>query len=511
MVYCLVIDLIGSTETGLQMPQWRWDAFNRSLVDQLGPHLEPLGLQKAAVRFGGDGWLLFVDEVDSVPALCCLALVMAGTFQDDMAQRLTAEPDSIPPLRLAIAAGRDIRCVLPDGRTEWLGDSARRASRAAAYCAPNEVLVSASIHEACPRDFVYAAVDLAGRPPEQQPKRVEEELDLYVLSDVNAAAACDAEAPECFVYTLKALGRTTEAVEMVSAVSDCIAAEVAEPGADRMPAVGRWNRMLHFAPTHESAQGILADMRAAGARPTVGTYNALMSLAPSYDEAKTWLTVMRDEGIAPNVYTYSTLVSRAPSYDEAKTWLTTMRDEGIAPNVVTYSTLVSRAPSYDEAKTWLTVMRDEGIAPDLYTYNSLLSKDLTGVAAGHLLEWFWSEPYHPERALEAAIKSYRRAKLHDQALRICLHYPHLPAAKSLIRARPEQALACFESAIKADPRHPDADYALGVAFMELGRDEEARPHLVRALELTAIAKRQDAIRQWLADIDGRTARRKPGG
>src|SRR5205807_9802220 len=77
LVSCLSIDLIGSTKAGLELTAARLDRFNTSLVSQIKPHLEKLGLRDALVKFTGDGWLLMTDEAEKVPvpAFCCLATI----------------------------------------------------------------------------------------------------------------------------------------------------------------------------------------------------------------------------------------------------------------------------------------------------------------------------------------------------------------------------------------------------------------------------------------------------
>ena len=51
-----------------------------------------------------------------------------------------------------------------------------------------------------------------------------------------------------------------------------------------------------------------------------------------------------------------------------------------------------------------------------------------------------------------------------------------------------------------DPQHPNADYAIGVAFMELGREPEAVPHLKKALKLATADRRKKDIEERLSRI-----------
>ncbi|MCD5417690.1 hypothetical protein LR021_05010 [Candidatus Bipolaricaulota bacterium] len=153
-VFCLSIDLIGSTEAGLKLTTQRLDSFNISLVNQIRPHLEKLGLTDALIKFTGDGWLVMTEKPKKVSALCCLATIMATRFQDEMSQKTGIVKDKIPSLRLGICSGRDIRVELPDGRKDWVGHSARRATRASGCCLPNEILINASVYDGAFRNFV---------------------------------------------------------------------------------------------------------------------------------------------------------------------------------------------------------------------------------------------------------------------------------------------------------------------------------------------------------------------
>src|SRR5271157_668905 len=145
LVSCLSIDLIGSTKAGLELTTAQLDRFNRSLVSQLKPHLEKLGLSGALLKFTGDGWLLMTGVADEVPALCCLATVLANRFQLEMSTATGIPADRIPELRLAICAGRDVSVELPDGRHDLVGDSARRATRLSGSCFGNEILIDDTV------------------------------------------------------------------------------------------------------------------------------------------------------------------------------------------------------------------------------------------------------------------------------------------------------------------------------------------------------------------------------
>jgi tetratricopeptide (TPR) repeat protein len=768
-VYCLSIDMIGATECGLKFTTREFDRFNRRLVEQIKPHLEKLHLAGALLKFTGDGWLLMIHEVEQVPALCCLAVIMANGFQDEMSQLTGIAIGRIPPLRLAICAGQDTYVVLPDGRKDWVGDSARRAIRASGYCFPNEILIDEPVRYIVFRDFYVETTDFKQRAPEYQPKRMEEDLSVHVLGEPKPEAAADSEAPEYFVYTLSVIGKTREAQIVAERVSERLGDEVSKLGLAEMAARQRilrsWNRimaglpdyssaihmlkgirdaelapdvvtyniLINKAPDHDGAkawvdtmreegirlnvvtyntlikkapdydtarawvdtmreegvqpdvvtynasidkapdydtarawvdmmrkegvqhsvvtydilikkapdydtarawtdamreegiqpdvvtyntlikkapdydaarawldtmrregiepsvvtydiliekahdyhtakafvdtmhaegiqlnvvtyntlikkapdydtakawvdtmreEGIQPDivtyntsmekapdydtakawldmMRREGVQPSIVTYDTLINKAPDYDTAKAWLDMMRKEGVQPNVITYNTLIKKAPDYDTARAWVDTLHEEGIQPDVVTYSTLIKKAPDYDTARAWVDTTREEGIQPDVVTYSTLFGKDLSKQSANEILEWYLAQKHHPEQSIQVAIAGYRRIHRIDQALRLALDYPHLEAARKLMRAHEEDALSYFRIMADRDSERPNAEYALGVALMELGREVEAQPHLKTALKLARVGPRTAVIKDWLRQIDRKLARERP--
>src|ERR1017187_6070862 len=85
-VSCLCIDLIGSTKASLNRTTQQNDTFNHALVEQIKPHLKQLDLEKALVKFTGDGWLVMTNDTNQRSALCCLALIQAKKFQSEMSK-----------------------------------------------------------------------------------------------------------------------------------------------------------------------------------------------------------------------------------------------------------------------------------------------------------------------------------------------------------------------------------------------------------------------------------------
>jgi tetratricopeptide (TPR) repeat protein len=319
--------------------------------------------------------------------------------------------------------------------------------------------------------------------------------------------APDYEAAKGWLERMTAEGIQPNVFTYSTLISKAPDYEAAKGWLERMTAEGiqpnvfTYSTLISKAPDYEAAKGWLERMTAEGIQPDVFTYSTLISKAPDYEAAKGWLERMTAEGIQPDVFTYSMLISKAPDYKAAKGWLERMTAEGIQPDVFTYSMLISKAPDYKAAKGWLERMTAEGIQPNVFTYSTLFSKDLSKQSADDLLKWYLDQKYHPEEPIQAAIAVYRRSRHLDQALRLALDYPHLEAARKLIRDYPEKALAYFRAISEHDPQHRNAEYALGVALMELGKKREAEPHLRKALKLAKTGPRELAIKEWLHQIE----------
>ena len=473
-VYCFCMDMIKSTKLGLELTTASFDRFNKSLVKQIESHLENLGLADTILKFTGDGWLLMTHDVNKVSALCCLATIMAERFRGEMSHLAEIALDRIPSLRLTICSGRDMLVKLPDGREDWVGDSARRAVRASGCCYPNEILIDdGTMRSSCLRDFDANPVDVEKRIEEFLLKETEEVFPLYVLGELKLEAATEPKAPTYFVYTLGQIGKVEEAKAAGHRIAERL--------------------------TDEATKLDITDKE--GVQRNLRSWNRLMASLPDYSSTLEMLKRIRTAGLVPDVVTYNTLINNAPDYDAAKTWVETMRAEGIQPNVVTYNTLINKAPDYNAAKTWVKTMRAEGIQPNVITYSTLFSKDLSDKSAEDILTWYLSQEYHPEKALQAAIAAYRRIRRTNEALRLALDYPHLQAARRLIRKHEKEALSYFTTIYDHDPEHPNASYALGVALMELGKEQEAQPYLKKALKLARPGPRKVVIKEWLRQID----------
>jgi class 3 adenylate cyclase len=377
-VSCLAIDLIGSTRVGLDLTTAMLDRFNISLVEQINPHLQALGLENCLVKFTGDGWLIMTPDANEVPALCCLALIVANGFQREMARVTDIERERIPALRLAICSGRDVPIRMPDGRGDWVGDSARRAVRISGYCFPNEILIDEPIRLHAFRDFNVKSADIQHRPPEYRPKRMEELISCYVLGLPKAATVEGPGAPPQFVYTMQTIEKAREVTPVGQRTMQRLSYDTSTLGAAELESLRRllegWNTMMRGEPTYERALDVLKKIDDAGLSPDLGTYKILIDKSPDYESAASWARKMLDEGIQPDSDVYADLITRAPDYVAANNWVESMRRADIRPNLATYNSLIQLAPDQGSARAWLTEMQAQGIRPDRSTHRALLAK-----------------------------------------------------------------------------------------------------------------------------------------
>ena len=464
-VFALSIDLIKSTTAGLNRTTEANDRFNVSLIQQIKPHLDGLDLAKAVTQFVGDGWVVKTKDVNQLPALCCLAIIMAKKFKIEMSIQTGIGEADIPSLRIAVCSGRDVEAELPDNRIDFVGDSTRRAVRASGYCGENEILINATVREAVFRDFMVKDQDIT-QNRRSNSKESEEMFPLYVLHELKTEAAASSNAPAIFVYTLGAIGRANEAIKIAERVGERDAQIVKRDPAKRPRIIPGWNSVVLSLPDFKSALGMVDRIKARGLNP---------------DQA-----------------TYSILIKKAPNFAEGQKLLDAMRKDGLAPDVITYSTLINKA-DFAEGQKLLDAMRKDGLAPNVITYTSLFKKVL-GQSAEKVLKWYLAQPNHPDMAINTGIAVYQNSRETQQALRLALDYAHLPAARKLVRTKPEESVLYYQSIIDENPNHPNAHYALGIAYMEQGHMKKARPPLEKALKLATQETRKTVIREWLRQI-----------
>ncbi|MEA2553503.1 MAG: hypothetical protein QOJ65_1679 [Fimbriimonadaceae bacterium] len=523
------MDLKGSTSSGLRLSTRKLDRFNLALVNHISPHLQAVQLEHAVVKFTGDGWLVMSDEQEDAARLCCLAMIMSRSFQQDMYNETGIALENIPTMRLSVCWGRDIPVTLHTGQRDFVGNSVRHAVRACQFCQDNEVLVDETVRTWVAHDFVTRRADLENRQSAVPDAKTEEDMALHVLEELRPEAAIDPDAPVYFVNTLAVIGRAVEAERLASKISDQLLRASGVAG-DQSGLLSRWNALLASNLDYDTAREVLNDLRLSGLQPDVNTYNALIEKGTDTRSQSKWLEQMVHEGIQPNSATFNALIrsakdettaerrlnrmqamsvspdqgtlsaaiDKASNFDVATRWLARFEQAGVKPDATAYDLLVHKAETFDQAKQLIERMMGEKIQPQETTFIELFSKDLTGVLADDLLRWYLGLPYHPTHPVKRAIANYRRANRLDDALRLALDYPHTDTALKTIRQHPNQALAYFRSVVEADPKHANGTYALGMALLEVGEPAEAEQWLRRAYELATPGTRKDELARYLS-------------
>ena len=529
MTLCLAIDLKKSTAAGLKLTTKQLDRFNLALVRQVTPHLMAVGLEDAVIKFTGDGWLIISDNTDDAAPICCLAIIMACQFQEEISAETGLERESLPALRLSVCWGRALPVELPNGQRDFVGDSVRHAVRACQLCYDNEILIDDTVLRWIDHDFVSAPLPFESRLAEFPEARMEQPLALHTLQELKLESAAEGDAPEYFVNTLTIIGRQLEAEALAYRVATSLQNEAGGINADQEDLTERFNRLLASNLDYETVNRLLRDMRDAGLQPDVETYNSLISKARDSETRQRWLLRMKQESIAPDVKTFTiliqhsederaaqrwlarmrraevapdaillnTLIDRAATYPAALQYLRQMQDRGVTPNANTYDLLIEKADDVASGRIWIEAMFAEGIRPSVVTFRSLFRKDISTISADELLSWFLALPYRPVEAMWQAIAEYRRRGRIDDALRLCLDYPNTQAAQKIFRSFPEPALTYFRRIYDAASDHPNAAYAIGMALHTLGNAEEALPYLHRAYELASPGTRREELSRFL--------------
>ena len=532
MTLCLAIDLKKSTAAGLRLSTKQLDRFNLALVRQFTPHLIAVGLESAVIKFTGDGWLVITDNTDDAAPICCLAIIMARRFQEEISAEAGLPLESLPALRLAVCWGRALPVELPNGQRDFVGDSVRHAVRACQLCYDNEILIDDTVLRWIDHDFVSVPLPFESRLAEFDDIKMEQPLALHTLQELKVEAAADGDAPEYFVNTLTVIGRRLEAEALAYRVATSLQNEAEEPNADPEELAERFNRLLSSNLDYETLSHLLRDMRESGLQPDRDTYNSLIAKARDAETRHRWLLRMKQDKIAPDVKTFTILIrhaeeeravqrwlgrmrraevapddillnlliDRAPNYPTALQYLRRLQEMGVIPNANTYDLLIEKAEDVASGRLWIEAMFAEGIRPTIQSFRSLFRKDITTIAADELLSWFLNLPYRPTEAMWQAIAEYRRRGHIDDALRLCLDYPNTQAAQKIFRAHPEQTLTHFQSIYNAAADHPNAAYALGMALHTLNRTEEAIPYLRRAYALASPGTRREELTRLLATV-----------
>jgi tetratricopeptide (TPR) repeat protein len=200
-----------------------------------------------------------------------------------------------------------------------------------------------------------------------------------------------------------------------------------------IPGVEAYNRCINKAPDVVQANAVYDEMLLFDVLPNVDTYNALVAKSTDVEQAKLLLTKMLEEDLLPNLFIYNRVIAKCGDYDTALAIFEEVLSMDIKPNAITFNTLVSRAPEYNVALSWIDKMNSGGVSPNVDTFVRLFSKDIGAIRAKDLLDTYrrWNLP--SDEPLQTAISTYQKNGRIDQALYLAVDYPHLPAARKLIR------------------------------------------------------------------------------
>lgn len=515
-VIALVVDVIASTKFGLDLDLASFRRYNRAFAEQIWPNLKAFALENAIVKFTGDGWLIFVPDLEKTSAVVALAKTLSEVHQKELAATLEIEAAKLPAIRLAICTGDDEEITLSNQQIEWIGDSARRATRAAGCCAPNQLIVNSTIRDKVYRAFTSSPIDIHVLPENQRPKRWEEDFQIYAIGDLRADFTASILADENpsdyapYVTYLHLTGHKAESEKTFEVVRDAIsdaaimATGEATPTPVEQPTVpnigAEMRKLLYVAPTSEMRDQVVRQMTKLKVAPSTATYNNLINRASSYPGSIEWFDRMRQEGVPPDVVTYSTLINLSPDLPTAREWYEEMRRAGIPPNEVTATSLAKSIKTLADADHLTSLLLAGNVFIGEGYYSALFSKLAETHGAQELLGWYVSQKYKRAPGLNGAIRTLASRHLLADACRIAFAFPYLGAARKVFRDHQEFAVKYFQEFLSRNEEPWNACYALGYCYLEGGRLKEALEMLVKALELSNSEKRSENIQQRIAEI-----------
>jgi len=207
----------------------------------------------------------------------------------------------------------------------------------------------------------------------------------------------------------------------------------------------------------------------------------LMNKADNYADAKFVLDEMRSAYVRPNVFTFNILMNKVDNYADAKFVLGDMRSADVRPNVFTFNMLINKADNYADAKSVLDEMRSADVQPDVATYHTLFSKDIGDFKIENVHEDYLAEENRSSPVLEPLIESLFSETRFRDAYYLILNYPHLSASRKIARENFRRSISIYDCFKMKDFYEPNIDYALGIAYFDIGKLDKAIKHLKRAL------------------------------
>jgi hypothetical protein len=179
---------------------------------------------------------------------------------------------------------------------------------------------------------------------------------------------------------------------------------------------------------------------------------------------------MTRAGVTPDEVTWNTLLNLAPDYPEGRRVLTEMTRAGVTPDEVTSISLAKLVRSIDQADELVPMAINLRIAgPGFFT--SVIARVYTLMSADDLLGWAYRQDLgpgvsFPAAAFAPAILGYRKSRRFEDALRLIVNYPHLPASQKYLESvgRAADAERYFLARFRNGSDPHNASFALAKLF-----------------------------------------------
>ena len=496
--YCLVIDIISSTNRLLDISTAARNSFNLALTKILPPFLSKLGLDNSNLKFTGDGFVVTIENSTNLTHLLCFALLLRNKFHYSI-----IEISGIPfttqwDLRLGIANGQDVKLEF-NNQIEYVGDSIRRATRISTLCNTNEILVDFPIYRDTSRDFIFEEINIEQRISNLGVKKFEHDIGnlVYSIKEVKYSSLKNADV--ILVY-FDEIGYHKGKEEIVAEVKTKI--ELNELTKDEVEAIDKASIALSSIGRYQTGNEIYKRLKHRGYSRSLIYWNRLLKLSNDFNTANIILRQIINAGLKPDGFSYTTLMNKVADFEQAKEVLREMKAENINPNEVTYTTLMNKVVDFEQAKEVLREMKNYNIIPNLLTYSSLFKKDIANYTAREVHLWYVKEEkFHPAGPIEGLIKNLFYKKRFNDVYYLTLHYPYLTISKKIVKENFITAISMYEAFRNEDFYASHIDYALGIAYYEQQKNSKARKYLKNALLKTTIANQKKDIERLLILIE----------
>lgn len=431
-VYCLVVDIIKSTQRIMSYSTAVRDSFNIVLSKVLSPFIKNLNLEDSIIKFTGDGWVISISDPGKTINLSCLAVLLKNKFNSEIEKLTSIKFEQKWDLRFGLAYGNDIRIEF-NGQNDFVGDSIRRATRISTLCHPNEIITDYTIYSAILREFETEQINIDRRIKEFNINKIEE--DIRFIFSVKEPKISKLRNSHIMLYLFDQLGIVTETELII---------------------------------------------------------NRTKSEADNQDLS------IEEKGNIDQTSIYLSTIGRNKDSEIIDKKL---KKVGYKRPVIYWNKKINILSNYESAKSVLDEMKAAGIQPNLLTYCTLFSKDINNYTIEDVHKWYLSETYNPSSALEPLIKRVFCEKRFQDAYYLILNYPHLESARKIVTRHLALSLSMYDCFKGKDFYEKNIDYALGIAYFDIGKSNKAIKHLKSALLHAVAKKRSEHIKNLLKEIE----------